>query len=81
MGYLNDSTREILPFNCFFFLLSRCLMIKILEDEGNTNKSILNLRAHFRLKSKNYFQSILLLFMLICRSPFSFILRCKFNID
>lgn len=59
-----------------FFLLSRCLVIKLLEDEANTNKIILNLRAYFRLKSKNYFESILL-FILIHRSPFSFILKCK----
>lgn len=54
-------------------------MIKFLEDEVNTN-NILNLRAHFRLKSENDFESVLLLFILIHWPPFPFF-KCKFNID
>lgn len=45
-------------------------MIRFLEDEINTNE-ILNLSAHFQLKSENYFESILF-FILIHGSPFSF---------
>ena len=55
------------------FLLLRCLRLKFLEYEVNNNKIILTLRAYFRLKSKNYFELIPLLFILIhpYRSPFS----------
>ena len=56
--FLYDSAGEILAFD-FIFLLLVCLMIRFLEDEINTNE-ILNLSAHFQLKSENYFESNLL---------------------